>query len=116
MRLLYSAVVVLALYGSGCPSPAGPRLHSIYGVIRYTDGHPVNRAKVWTDTGATTFSDAQGRYLIVTPSNGDSLTLLARDGHTPGLLYGETHWGSIRLESHALVIRQDVSLDHSEPI
>ena len=116
MKLLYSAVVVLALYGSGCPSPAGPRLHSIYGVIRYPDGHPVNRAKVWTDTGATTFSDAQGRYLIVTPSNGDSLTLVARDGYTPGVGYVETHWGSMRLQSHALVVRQDVSLDHSDPI
>ena len=116
MKLLYFAMVFLALYGSGCPSPTGPRLHSIYGFIRYPDGHAAIRAKVSTDAGATTFSDALGRYVIVAPVNRDSVTVFARDDYTPGRGYTDVNWGSVRILVRPRPVWQDITLDHAEAI
>ena len=118
MKLLNCALVALAVSGTGCGSQSSlsPRLLQVSGTIRYPDGTPVSRAKVWADADSSAlWSDPAGRFVIVVPANGDSVTLYARDGYTPGV-YAETHSGSVRVAGRPGRITLDIVLDHVTPI
>jgi hypothetical protein len=119
--LVCAGIFLLALPVFGCRSSMAPRHDnapgtvSLFGVVRYLDGSTVNRARVWTDTGATTFSDSVGHYSLTAPTAGDSLTLWGRDGYD-GRYYAAIHSGSVRIcvGGHGLPV--DIVLDHADPI
>lgn len=115
MKLLCCAVVVLSLSGSTCHRTIGPPAY-IHGTVRYTDGRTVERAKVWTDAGGETFTDAQGRYAIIVSWNARAITVFASDGFTPGMVYGVTHFGIVRVSVSPGGASQDIVLDQSRPI
>ncbi len=118
MRLLKCALVALALSGTGCQSqsPLRPQALYIFGTARYADGTAVWRAKVWAEGGESTFSDPAGHFAIIAPATGDSVTLYARDGYTPGVVYASTRFGSVRVGGSPGRIRRDIVLDHITPI
>ena len=115
MKLLNCALVVLAVSGTGCESQSSlsPQVLQISGTVRYPDGTAVWRAKVSADAGSTAFSDPAGRFEIVVPANGDSITLYARDGYTPGVVYGVIRFGSVRVGGSAGRITRDIVLDQA---
>ena len=118
MKLLNCALVALALSGTGCESQSSlsPQVLQVSGTVRYTDGTPVWRAKVWADDVFSAQTDPAGRFVIVVRANGDSVTLSARDGYTPGLAYAEIRSGSVGVGGRPGRITIDIVLDRSDPI
>ena len=118
MKLLNCALVALALSGTGCGSQSSlsPQVLQVSGTVRYPDGTAVWRAKVWADAGSSALSDPAGRFVIVAPANGNSFTLYARDGYTPGVAYASIHSGSVRVGGSPGRITIDIVLDRADPI
>ena len=118
MKLVNCALVALALSATGCGSQSSlsPQMLQVSGTVRYPDGTAVGRAKVSADTGSSTVSDLAGRFVIVTPVNGNSVTLYARDGYAPGVAYVSIHYGSVRVGGSPGRIRLDIVLDNETPI
>jgi hypothetical protein len=132
LALLGIALVVVFFTGAGCGknNPTSPRSHIpdstrcvISGVVRFSNGEPVNTAKVWLDSLATitTFSDANGRYTISKTTPADSLDLFARSGYAPGMFYVETCSGHARAPAAQpgggqRIIHQDIVVDLCSPI
>lgn len=119
MKLLNCALVVLALSGTGCGSQSSlsPQMLQVSGTVRYPDGTPVSRAKVWADADSSAlWSDPAGRFVIVVPANGDSITLYAVDGYTPGVAYASISSGSVRIGGRPGRITLDIVLDRVTPI
>jgi hypothetical protein len=118
MKLLNCALVALALSGTGCGSQSSlsPQVLQVSGTVRYTDGTAVWRAKVWADGVFSAQTDPAGRFVIVVHTNGDSVTLSAADGYTPGLAYAEIRSGSVSVGGSPGRITIDIVLDHATNI
>jgi hypothetical protein len=100
----------------GCHSVTGPRSPVVTGVVRYPDGDPVHRAKIWAEGGAATFSDARGGFTLALPRGREQVTIHARDGYTPGRAYAVTRFTSVRIDEPRGRITRDLVLDASFPI
>lgn len=130
MKLLNCTLVALALSATGCgsespESPVSPQVLSqssqspklqVSGTVRYSNGTAVGYAKVYADAGSSVQCDPAGRFEIVVPANGGSVTLSARDGFNPELAYAVTQFGSVRIGGSPGRITIDIVLDHSTPI
>ena len=115
--LVAAGLLAVGSLAPGCRWPWEPEVGPMVGVVRYPGGAPVYMAKVWVVDGRTTFSDRLGHYrLAVRAESGDTVTVVATDGYTPGISYGETRSGSLRVVVHASAVVADVVLDHSSPI
>jgi hypothetical protein len=91
-----AALAVLAL--AGCRGVSSPDRTVVSGTVHYPGGQPVHRAKVTAETGETTFTDARGQYQLAIRSDrrtATSITLTARDGYTPGVVYAVTRSGTV---------------------
>jgi len=121
MKLLYCALVALALSGTGCgsQSPVSPRVLQISGTVRHQDGSSVSDAKVAAIIGentlSSTLSDPAGRFVIVVPANQGSVTLRASEPPPSGI-YAGTASGIVRVAGSPGRITIDITLDHFDPI
>jgi hypothetical protein len=88
----------------------------VFGTVRYPDGTAVWRAKVWVDGVFSAQTDPAGRFVILVPANGNSVTLSASDGYTPGLAYAVIHSGSVSVGGSPGRITLDIVLDHATNI
>ena len=89
----------------------------VSGTVRYPDGRLVRGARVesaWA-VPESTFADSLGRYSISLLALGDSVTLVARDGYDPNLIYGLIHYEVIRVLPNRDQAR-DITLTHSTPL
>ena len=116
MNTMKCVLVALGLLGLGCRFPWEPRFGTVTGVVRYPDQTPVSRAEVSIAGEKPTFTDVLGRYRLELSAPRDTLNVLARDGFTPGRVYGVTHWGAAQVVVHGAVVVRNVVLDHAEPI
>ncbi len=121
MKLLNCALVALALSGTGCGSQSSlsPQVLQVFGTVRLRDGTAVSRAKVSASTGdstlTSTLSDPAGRFVIVVPANGDSVTLRASEPRPTGVSAG-TRSGIVRVGGSPGRITIDIVLDRFDPI
>lgn len=122
MKLLNCVLVALALSGTGChpQSSLSPQVLQISGTVRLPDGTAVGGAEVWVDDGSntriSTRSDPAGRFVIVVPANGDSITLRASQVRPPGVISIGTSSGSVRVGGSPGRITIDIVLDRFDPI
>jgi hypothetical protein len=122
MKLLNCALVALALSGTGCGSQSSlsPQVLQVSGTVRLRDGTAMSRAKVSASTGdstlSSTLSDPAGRFIIVVPANGGSITLRASEADSPGDLSAGTRSGFVRVGGSPGRITIDIVLDHFDPI
>src|ERR1051326_6979395 len=100
MQTMKCALLALGLLGLGCRFPSEPRFGTVTGVVRYPDQTPVFRARVSIAGERSTFTDVLGRYRLELSAPRDTLSVLARDGFTPGRGYGVTHWGAAQVGGH----------------
>ena len=127
MRFLILAVCAV-LGTSGCGSstwtaaPVVPVAHAsppsavrISGVVRYPGGHPVNTAWVHVGQVGGTLSDTAGVYVLDLPTAGDTLTVEAKDGFAPGMMYGWKNWGSVQVVVNRHDVVANIVLDHHFP-
>ncbi len=122
MTLLITLACAAALL-SGCSSTSAPTLPSkspsavrIVGVVRYPSGQAVNTAWVHVGQIGGTLSNAAGDYVLELPMTADTLTVEARDGYAPGMVYAEHHWGSVRVPADKHDVTANIVLDHATPI
>lgn len=121
MKLLYCALVALALSGTGCgsQSPVSPGVLQISGTVRQEDGTAVSDAKVLAIIGentlSSTLSDPAGRFVIVVPANQGNVTLRASEP-PPGGVHAGTASGIVRVAARPGRITIDIVLDQFDPI
>ena len=109
-------ILVLGCDSSGRPLiPVPEGTVTLSGVVSYPNGQPVDRAKILTDTGATTFSDSFGHYAIAMVAPGDSVTVSASDAYD-GRAHAVIHFGSARVFVGDRGATADIVLDYAQPI
>lgn len=117
MKLLNCALVVLALSGTGCGSQSSlsPQVLQVYGTVRYPDGTAVSGANVSASIGDNTLSstlcDAAGRFVIVVPATGASVTLKASPPPPLGDVRAGTSSGIVSVGGSPGRIRIDIVLN-----
>ena len=116
MKILERTLVAVGLLGLGCRFPWEPKFGIVTGYVRYPDKTPVYRALVSIADEGSTFTDMLGRYALELRRPEDTVTVLARDGYTPGRTYGETSSGVARVVVRGSVVVQNVVLDRADPI
>ena len=118
MKLLNCALVALALSGTGCGSQSSlsPRMLQVSGTVRYPDGTAVAGAPVDAFIGpnriSSTLSDPAGRFVIVVPANGESVTLRASSPPPPpGAVIAGTSSGFVHVGGRPGRITIDIVLN-----
>jgi hypothetical protein len=72
-------------------------------------------SEVTTSTNQTPFTDRAGVYRMTLPFSTEPVTIAARDGYTPGMVYAVTHYDSGKVTpDHNRVL--DIVLRYSTPI
>jgi len=112
---LKPAVAILLFLLLSCQSSLGPKFGFVSGVVRYPDGVPVGRARVWIEGGNETSADDRGRYHIVAPADGITVTLRATDAYAGGPRAMQNH-GSADVIVRENGAAKDIVLDHATPI
>lgn len=116
MKAALCLLAVPGLLALGCRAPWDPRHGVVVGTVRYGDRTPVYVAKVQVVGGPSTYTDMFGGYRLRLAAPADTITIVAQDGHTPGVRCAETSWGSARVVMRRSVVIQDIVLDHQDPI
>jgi len=94
-----------------------PTTAHLSGTVTYPSGEICWRAQLTVTTESTaftTFTDEAGDYRFTIPL-GDSVRIFARDGYTPGRVYGVTHYNRVSVSAdHDRVV--NIVLSHETPI
>lgn len=114
MRCSSVALIALALLGAGCVSSTGPSIRQVSGFVHHPTGSTPARARV-SAGGENTFTDAVGHDALRIRVSADPVTLTASDNWGAEVIVGRTV-GTVRVTVPPIGIRQDIVLDHFEPV